>query len=124
MRIANITLPEKQLFIALTYVYGIGSTRARFILKKVKVPLHTHPSQLTPDQEKKIRDEAQSFILEGDLRRQASSDIKRLQDLGTHRGRRHSLHLPVRGQRTKTNARTRKGKKITMGSGKVKLQKK
>ena len=124
MRIANITISEKQLSVALTSVYGIGSTRARTILEKSNIPLHTLPSQLTSEQEQVIRNEVKQFTLEGDLRRQVASDIKRLQDLSTYKGRRHSLHLPVRGQRTKTNARTRKGKKVTMGSGKIKLQKK
>ena len=124
MRIANITLPEKHIGIALTYVHGIGKSTAQEILSKVGISEETLTSKISAEQEQAIRKETQDILLEGDLRRRVSGNIKRLQDLGTGRGRRHAVRLPVRGQRTKTNARTRKGKKVTMGSGKVKIQKK
>ena len=124
MRIANITLPEKHIVIALTYVHGIGKSTAKQILTSVGVLEETLTSKVTAEQEQEIRKATQSIIVEGDLRRKVSGNIKRLQDMGTYKGKRHAVRLPVRGQRTKTNARTRKGRRVTMGSGKVKIQKK
>ena len=125
MRVAGITIPEKKrLVIGLTSVYGIGNSRSEDILKKLKIDYSVRPKDLTTDQENAVRKEIESFRIEGDLQREHSSNIKRLKDIKCYRGKRHILRLPVRGQRTSTNARTRKGSKKTMGSGKIKLQKK
>lgn len=125
MRIAGINIPDnKHLSIALTSVYGIGRTRAQKVLEEVGVSPASKTSDLSSEQETKIRGLVEKETIEGDLRREHSKNIKRLKDIKAIRGHRHSLGLPVRGQRTKTNARTRKGPKKTMGSGRVKLQKK
>lgn len=124
-RIAGVNLPKgKRIEIALTYVYGIGRNTSKKLLNQLKIDLDTKVEDLKPEQEQKIRDEVAKFVTEGDLRRQTGDDIKRLQEIGTYRGFRHRRHLPVRGQRTKTNARTKRGKKKTMGSGKLKVAKK
>jgi len=124
-RIANVNLPKgKRIEVAMTYIYGIGRNTSKKLLTKLKIDFDTKVENLTPDQEQKIRDALQTYIIEGDLRRQIGDDIKRLQEIGTYRGFRHRRHLPVRGQRTKTNARTKRGKKRTMGSGKLKITKK
>ena len=125
MRIAGITIPdEKRLEIALTSVYGIGSSRSKHILNKLNINPSTRAKNLKTDEENQIRKEVESFKIEGDLRRETTSNIKRLKQISSYRGARHSIGLPVRGQNTKTNSRTRKGAKKTMGSGKVKVQKK
>lgn len=124
-RIAGINLPKgKRIEIALTYVYGIGRPLSKKILTQLKINLDTKSEDLTPKDEQNIRDALSKFVVEGDLRRQVSNNIKRLQEIGTYRGFRHRRKLPVRGQRTKTNARTKRGKKMTMGSGKIKQTKK
>ena len=124
-RIAGVNLPKgKRIEVALTYVYGIGRSTSKKLLNQLKIDLNTKVEDLKPEQEQKIRDEVAKFVTEGDLRRQIGDDIKRLQEIGTYRGFRHRRHLPVRGQRTKTNARTKRGKKKTMGSGKLKVTKK
>ena len=124
-RIAGVNLPKgKRIEIALTYVYGIGRSTSKKLLNQLKIDLNTKVEDLKPEQEQRIRDEVAKFVTEGDLRRQVGDDIKRLQEIGTYRGFRHRRHLPVRGQRTKTNARTKRGKKKTMGSGKLKIAKK
>ncbi len=120
-RIAGINLPKgKRIEIGLTYVYGIGRDLSRKILKDCKVDLDIHTDELTPEQEQKIRDAVAKIPVEGDLKRLVAGNIKRLQDIGTYRGFRHRRRLPVRGQRTKTNARTKRGKRVTMGSGRLK----
>jgi small subunit ribosomal protein S13 len=126
MRILGITLPEKKrLEIALTVIYGIGRARARNILLEAKIDGGVKPSELSVDQENVIRKLVESFKIEGDLRRDSASNIKRLKDIKTYRGYRHSRHLPVRGQRTKTNSRTVRGNvRKTMASGKRKEEKK
>ena len=125
MRIAGVSIPEKKhLCIALAAVYGIGRPRAMTILNDLGIPLSMKAADVTSDQEIAIRKRIESFMIEGDLRRSVARDIKRLKDMKTIRGSRHSVGLPVRGQKTRTNARTRKGPKKTMGSGRVKLQKK
>ena len=114
MRIAGATIPsEKRLVVSLQYVYGMGTTRAKLLCRQVKIDENIRVKDLTSDQEQKLREALSKFgfILEADLRRQISQDIKRLQDIGSYRGYRHRRRLPVRGQHTKTNARTRKGKK-------------
>lgn len=123
-RIAGINLPKgKRIEVALTYIYGIGRSTSHKLLTQLKINLDTKVESLTPEQEQKIRDAISKLMTEGDLRRQVSDNIKRLQEIGTYRGFRHRRHLPVRGQRTKTNARTKRGKKKTMGSGRAKLTK-
>ena len=111
-RISGINIPtKKRIIIALTYLYGIGNTSAKKICEKAKLNESTRVSDLTDDEVNKLRDIIDNdFIVEGDLRRQTSMDIKRYMDLGCLRGLRHRKNLPVRGQRTHTNARTRKGK--------------
>ncbi len=125
MRIVGVTIPEKKhLAIALTAVYGVGRPRARHILDTIGIAYTTNASDLTKEQEEQVRKSIETFLTEGELRRSVALHIKRLRDIKTLRGYRHSVGLPVRGQRTKTNARTRKGPRKTMGSGRVKLQKK
>lgn len=110
-RIAGVDLPRnKHMDRALTYIYGIGLTTARQILDKVDLPYQMNSDDLSGDDVNRIRIVIESeYVVEGDRRREVSMDIKRLMDLGCYRGRRHRRGLPVRGQRTKTNARTRKG---------------
>jgi len=123
-RIAGINLPKgKRIEIALTYVYGIGRPLSRRILSALKIDMDTKVENLSATDEQKIRDAVSKYMVEGDLRRQVAGNIKRLQEIGTYRGFRHRRRLPVRGQRTKTNARTKRGKRVTMGSGKLKQQK-
>lgn len=124
-RIAGVNLPKgKRIEVALTYIFGIGRTVSKEILNDLKIDLDTKVENLTEAQEQKIRDAVGKLVTEGDLKRQVTNDIKRLQEIGTYRGFRHRRRLPVRGQRTKTNGRTKRGKKITMGSGKIKATKK
>lgn len=109
-RIAGVNIPDnKHLVISLGYIFGIGATRAKAICEKTGIAPSTKTSTLNPEQLDIIRAEVGTFIVEGDLRRELSMSIKRLMDLGCFRGIRHRRSLPVRGQRTKTNARTRKG---------------
>ncbi len=109
-RIAGINIPDrKHAWIALTSIYGIGRTRSFQILNKAGVPTDKKFNEMSDEEIDKIRDLVGEFTVEGDLRREVSMNIKRLMDLGTNRGIRHRRNLPVRGQRTKTNARTRKG---------------
>lgn len=124
-RIAGVNLPKgKRIEIALTYVYGIGRSTSKKLLNDLKINLDTKVENLTPEEEQRIRDNVAKLVTEGDLRRQVGDDVKRIQEIGTYRGFRHRRRLPVRGQRTKTNARTKRGKKRTMGSGKLKITKK
>lgn len=124
MRISGITIPEeKQLGFGLTAIYGIGRTRAASILNELGIEPTAKPGDLTTEQENAVREKIEGHTIEGELKRQISSDIKRLKDIKSYRGDRHSKRLPVRGQRTKTNARTLKGVKKTMGSGRRKLEK-
>lgn len=109
-RIAGVNIPDnKHLVISLGYIYGIGATRAKQICEQVGISPSTKTSALSPEQLDIVRAEVAKFTVEGDLRREVSMSIKRLMDLGCYRGIRHRRSLPVRGQRTKTNARTRKG---------------
>ena len=110
-RIAGVNIPtNKRVEIALTYIFGIGRTKARGICRKVDLPFERRVHELTDDEVGRIRDIIDKEIqVEGDLRREISMNIKRLMDLGCYRGLRHRRGLPVRGQRTHTNARTRKG---------------
>ena len=125
MRISGITIPDKkQLEFGLTVLYGVGRSRARKILSESGVKWNAKPADVSTDDENKIRRSIEQFKIEGDLKRQISSNIKRLKDIGSYRGSRHSRGLPARGQRTKTNARTLRGARKTMGSGKRKVEKK
>lgn len=118
-RIAGVDLPrDKRVEIGLTYIYGIGLTLAKEILAKSGVNPDTRVRDLTEDEVAKLRDALDSYKVEGDLRREESLNIKRLVEINSYRGRRHRLGLPVRGQRTKTNARTRKGPKKTIAGKK------
>ena len=116
-RIAGVDLPKgKRIEIALTYIYGLGRSSSRKILERAGVDLDTRSDQLTEGQVTSIRKVIdESFKVEGDLRREVSMNIKRLMDMGCYRGLRHRKSLPVRGQRTHTNARTRKGPSRTIG---------
>jgi small subunit ribosomal protein S13 len=126
MRILGITIPDdKRIEIALTAIYGIGRPRAHMILDKAKVEYSKKAKELSMDEENKIRGaiEQGGFKIEGDLKREVGGNIKRLKDIKSYRGSRHTRRLPSRGQRTKTNARTLKGIKKTMGSGRRKVEK-
>ncbi len=125
MRILGINIPNnKHLDIALTNLYGIGISRAQKILKEVNVDAHLKSDDLTVDQTNDIRKIIESMVVEGSLRREISSNIKRLKDIKVYRGIRHSRRLPVKGQRTKTNSRTVRGNvRKTMSSGRRKAEK-
>ena len=124
-RIAGVNLPlNKRTEIGLTYIYGIGRSTSNKILDEVKVSPDTYIRDLTEDEIAKLRDAIdRSLTVEGDLRRERSQDIKRLQEIACYRGLRHRRGLPVRGQKTKKNARTRKGPKRLQVAGKKKLKK-
>ena len=125
MRILGITIPEeKRLEIGLTAIFGVGRPRARKILEKAGVPLGMKSKDAGPEEENKIRSAMESLTLEGDLKREIAGNIKRLKDIKTYRGIRHMRNLPVRGQRTKTNARTKRGARKTMGTGRKIAEKK
>ncbi len=120
-RIAGVDIPrEKRVEISLTYIYGIGRTLSNKILKKVNINPDTRVKDLTDEQVNEIRKEITNYTVEGDLRREVALDIKRLKEIGCYRGLRHRRGLPVRGQRTKTNARTRKGPKKVVSRSKKK----
>jgi small subunit ribosomal protein S13 len=116
-RISGVTIPnEKQVWISLTYVYGIGRKTSYDILAKAKVEPTTRVKNLTDDEIGRIQDIINNNVqVEGDLQRQVVANIKRLKEIRAYRGLRHQANLPSRGQRTKTNARTRRGKKLTVG---------
>ncbi|HEX2160614.1 MAG TPA: 30S ribosomal protein S13 [Thermoleophilaceae bacterium] len=124
-RIAGINIPlNKRVEIGLTYIYGIGRSQSNVILKKAGVDPDTYVKDLTDDEVIKLRDAIdQDLTVEGDLRRELSQNIKRLMEIGAYRGLRHRRSLPVRGQRTKTNGRTRKGPKRMQVAGKKKVTK-
>jgi small subunit ribosomal protein S13 len=127
MRITGITIPDdKRLEIALTEVYGVGFSRAKEILDSLSIDRGKKAKDLTDAEEVKIRKYIEKHcVIEGDLRRQTASNIKRQQDIKSYRGMRHSRRLPCRGQRTKTNSRTRRGNvRKTMGTGRRKTEKK
>jgi small subunit ribosomal protein S13 len=119
-RIAGIDIPrEKRVEVALTYIYGIGLPTSQKILKQTNVNADTRVRDLTEDQVGRLREVIdRGLTVEGDLRREVALNIKRLVEIGSYRGLRHRRNLPVNGQRTKTNARTRKGPKKTVGRGK------
>mgnify|MGYP001603261920 FL=1 len=126
MRIAGINIPkEKRIVIALNYIFGVGPTLSKKILDKAKISEDIRTKDLTPEQEDKLRMIVEKeYKTEGDLRREIMANIKRLKDIKAYRGVRHMKHLPVRGQRTKTNSRTVRGNvRKTMTSGRRKLEK-
>ena len=122
-RIAGVTIPsEKQVWIALTYVYGIGRTTSKAILAAAKIEPTTRVKDLTEAQEQKLNDIISSkYSVEGDLKRLVTNNIKRIKDINSYKGLRHKAGLPVNGQRTRTNARTRKGKAIAVGGAQAAL---
>lgn len=124
-RIAGVDLPrDKRVEVALTYIFGVGLGRAQQALAVTKVSPDTRVRDLTEEEVTRLRDYIdRNYKVEGDLRRDIAMDIRRLVEIGSYRGLRHKKNLPVRGQRTRTNARTRKGPKRTVGSGKRKLTK-
>ena len=118
-RIAGVDIPnDKRVVISLTYIYGIGDSLAEKILADVNISVDTRVKDLTEEELTKIRNEVSKYKLEGDLRREVSLNIKRLTEIGSYRGKRHRAGLPVRGQSTKTNARTRKGPRKTIANKK------
>ena len=119
-RIAGIDIPkQKRGVIALTYIFGIGSNRAKEILKKAQVSEDTKVSDWNDDEIGRIREAVASYTIEGELRSETQLNIKRLMDIGCYRGIRHRAGLPLRGQRTKNNSRTRKGKRKTVANKKM-----
>jgi small subunit ribosomal protein S13 len=119
-RIAGVDIPrDKRVEVSLTYIYGVGRTTATRILKRAEINPDTRVKDLTEQEISRIREVLEgNYVVEGDLRRELSMNIKRLMDIGTYRGLRHRRGLPVRGQRTRTNARTRKGPRRTVGAKK------
>ena len=119
-RISGIDLPrDKRIEVALTYIYGIGPARAAAVLESTKINPDTRVKDLTEEQEAQLRETIEGdYTIEGDLRRETAMNIKRLNEIGCYRGLRHRRGLPVHGQRTKTNARTRKGPKKTIANKK------
>jgi len=123
IRIAGVVIPnDKRVDIALTYIYGIGNSRAKKILSEVNIVPETKVKDLKEDEANRLREQIEKKnTVEGDLRREVASNIKRLKEIGCYRGLRHSRNLPVRGQRTKTNSRTVRGnKRMTAVSGRAK----
>lgn len=125
-RIIGVEIPaNKRVEFALQYIYGVGPARANEIIEKVKIKPETRAKDLTPDQIAQITKLLQNeYVVEGDLRRQIAGDIRRLQTINSYRGTRHRKGLPCRGQRTKTNSRTRKGRRLTVGAIRDKTQRK
>ena len=121
-RLAGVNIPDaKRVEVALTYIYGIGDTASRQILATTKINPDTRVKDLTEAEMSALREEIdRNFKVEGDLQREVQQNIKRLKEINSYRGLRHKANLPAHGQRTKTNARTKRGKKITMGSGRKK----
>lgn len=121
-RIAGVNIPnQKNLEIGLSYLFGVGRNNAKAIVEACNLDITRKIGQLTDEEIEKLRQYIDQHIkVEGDLKMEINSNIKRLKEIGTYRGTRHARNLPVHGQRTKTNARTKRGKKVTMGSGRRK----
>lgn len=116
-RIAGVDIPsEKRLEASLTYIYGIGASLAKIIIKDCKLDADIRTKELSESEIGILQKALEKYKIEGDLRRQIQSNIKRLQEIASYRGLRHSKNLPVRGQRTRVNARTKRGKKVTIGT--------
>lgn len=119
-RILGVDIPNnKRVEISLTYIYGIGKSRSQEILEKAKIDKNKKVSALSEEELTTIRKIASEYVIEGDLRREIAMNIKRLMEIGSYRGMRHRRSLPVRGQRTKSNARTRKGPRKTVANKKI-----
>ena len=117
MRIAGVNIPdEKRIDIALSYIYGVGRNNVLEVLKKAGVETTKRTKTLSEEEQKKIQKVLEVYKLEGDLRAEISANIKRLKEVGSYRGFRHSKNLPARGQRTRSNARTKRGKRVTIGA--------
>lgn len=125
MRITGVDIPDnKKLEVALTYIFGIGPSRAKQVLYEAKIGKEKRAKDLTETESNTIRELIEKYKIEGDLKREISGNIKRLKEIKSYRGTRHSKRLPVRGQRTKSNTRTVRGNtRVTMGSGRRKLEK-
>lgn len=116
-RISGIDLPnEKRIQAALPYIYGIGPSNAKVIIEKCQIDPNKKAKNLSEDEVNKLQKEIENYKVEGDLRREIQANIKRLQEIGSYRGTRHSRNLPARGQRTRVNARTKRGKRVTIGT--------
>lgn len=117
MRVSGVTVPdEKRVDVALTYLYGVGRNNVVDILKKANVEGSRRVKALSEDEKMRIQKALEEYKIEGDLRVEVSDNIKRLKETGSYRGGRHSKNLPVRGQRTRSNARTKRGKRVTIGA--------
>ena len=117
-RISGVDLPNKRIVIALTYIYGVGLTTSKDILVSLSIDESVRANDLSESQLTQIREKIEGVVVEGDLRQKVSADIRRLKDIACYRGRRHNVGLPCRGQRTKVNTRTRRGKKRTVAGKK------
>ena len=116
-RISGIEIPsEKRIEASLPYIYGVGPTLAKKIIKDCNLDADMRTKNLSEDETNRLQKELEKYKIEGDLRREIQSNIKRLQEIGTYRGSRHSKNLPSRGQRTRVNARTKRGKRVTIGT--------
>jgi small subunit ribosomal protein S13 len=126
VRLAGNEIPnDKRIEAALTYIYGIGFSTSKKILNSAKIDPNIRTKKLSPDELEKIRQIInKNYKIEGDLRSEVSQNVKRLKEIGTYRGARHTRGLPARGQQTQTNARTKRGKKVTVGSGRKKAAEK
>ncbi len=117
MRISGVNIPdEKKIEIALSYIYGVGRSNTHDILDKAKIDGSKRVNTLTEEEQKRIQQALETYKLEGDLRTEVNGNIRRLKDIGAYRGTRHSRNLPARGQRTRSNARTKRGKRVTIGA--------
>ncbi len=117
MRIAGVDLPnEKRIEASLPYIFGVGRNLAKKIIADCGLDPNKRTKELTEEEVSKIQKSVENYKIEGDLRREIQSNIKRLQEIGAYRGIRHARNLPVRGQRTRTNARTKRGKRVTIGT--------
>lgn len=117
MRISGVNIPEeKKLEIALTYIYGIGRSNVIDVLEVAKIDGNKRVKTLTEEEQKRIQQALETYKLEGDLRTEVNGNIRRLKDIGAYKGMRHARNLPARGQRTRSNARTKRGKRVTIGA--------
>ncbi len=117
MRVVGVNLPdEKRIDIALTYIYGIGRSNVLPVLKEANIDVATRTKNLTEDEVKRLTRALDPYKIEGDLRAEIATNVRRLKDIGSYRGKRHAQGLPSRGQRTRSNARTKRGKRVTIGA--------
>lgn len=117
MRVVGVNLPdEKRIDISLTYIYGIGRSNVLPVLKEANIDVATRTKNLTEDEVKRLTRALDPYKIEGDLRAEVATNVRRLKDIGSYRGKRHAQGLPSRGQRTRSNARTKRGKRVTIGA--------